>query len=178
MNVVFLDRDGTVIAEPDDRRVDNTNKIELFDDSIAALKYLADNDFAVVLITNQAGIEEGRLTEEEFWSIHNEVLIQLAPSGVKILKTYMNGEMARSDNTEWRKPGPKMLLQAASEFNVDISNIYMVGDSESDIQAALNAGCRGGILLKTTDKHASSSDAVYTASTLTDAVRHIVSTTL
>ena len=73
MNVVFLDRDGTVIIDPTDERVDKVEKIELFPDSIEALKYLADNDFAVVFITNQAGIAEGRITEDDFWRIHSEV---------------------------------------------------------------------------------------------------------
>ncbi len=91
MKIVFLDRDGTVIQDPLDERVDTVDKIELFDDSIEALKYLADNDFAVVLITNQAGISEGRINENQFWTIHNEVLTQLAPSGVEFIKTYMNG---------------------------------------------------------------------------------------
>lgn len=149
-------------------------KIELFDDSIKALKYLADNDFAVIIITNQAGIEEGRLNEEEFWQIHEEVLRQLEPSGVKILKTYMNGEMARPDNTEWRKPGPKMLLQAAEDFDFDISEVYMVGDNKSDIQAAINAGCKGGILVKTANENVDSPEAIYTAPKLMDAVKYIV----
>lgn len=175
MNVVLLDRDGTVIVDPPDLRVDKVEKIELFPDSIEGLRYLAENDFAVILITNQAGIEEGRLTEEEFWQIHNEVLRQLEPSGVKFLKTYMNGEMKRPDNTEWRKPGPKMLLQAAEDFDLDLSQIYMVGDNQSDIQAAINAGCKGGILVETaTGEKVVSTDAVYSAPTLLDAAKYIV----
>lgn len=174
MKIVLLDRDGTVIVDPPDLRVDRVEKIELFDDSIEALKYLADNDFAVIIITNQAGIEEGRLNEAEFWQIHEEVLRQLEPSGVKILKTYMNGEMARPDNTEWRKPGPKMLLQAAEDFGFDISEVYMVGDNTSDIQAAINAGCKGGILVKTANENVDSPEAVFTAPKLMDAVKYIV----
>lgn len=174
MKVVLLDRDGTVIVDPPDLRVDKVEKIELFPDSIEALKYLADNDFAVILITNQAGIEEGRLTEEEFWQIHAEVLRQLEPSGVKFLKTYMNGEMKRPDNTEWRKPGPKMLLQAAEDFGLDLSQIYMVGDAQTDVQAAINAGCKGGILVQTaTGEKVTSPEAIYSAPTLLDAAKYI-----
>ena len=174
MKVALLDRDGTVIVDPPDLRVDKIEKIELFDDSITALKYLADNDFAVIYATNQAGIEEGRLTEDEFWKIHEEVLSRLSESGVKVLKTYMNGEMKRDDNTEWRKPGPKMLLQAAEDFDLDLSQIYYVGDNQSDIDAALNAGCKGGILVKTANENVKSSNAIYTAPKLTDAVKYIV----
>src|SRR5687768_16509348 len=122
MKLVFLDRDGTIIQDPLDERVDSIDKIELFPDSIEGLKYLADNDFAVIVITNQAGIAEGRINENEFWTIHNEVLSRLSPSGVKVLNTYMNGE-AGPDASEWRKPGPNMLLQAAKDFSLDISQI-------------------------------------------------------
>jgi len=173
MKVALLDRDGTVIVDPPDLRVDKIEKIELFDDSISALKYLADNDFSVIYATNQAGIEEGRLTEEEFWLIHEEVLRRLSESGVNVLKTYMNGEMKRDDNTEWRKPGPKMLLQAAEDFNLDLSQLYYVGDNQSDIDAAINAGCKGGILVKTANENVESPNAIYTAPNLSDAVKYI-----
>lgn len=175
MKVVLLDRDGTVIVDPPDLRVDKVEKIELFPDSKEGLKYLADNGFAAIFVTNQAGIEEGRLTEDEFWQIHKEVLRRLEPSGIKILKTYMNGEMKRPDNTQWRKPGPKMMLQAAEDFKLDLSQIYMVGDARTDIQAAINAGCKGGILVETaTGEKVVSPVAVYSAPTLMDAVKYIV----
>jgi len=174
MKTLLLDRDGTVIVDPPDLRVDKKEKIQLFPDSIEALKYLAGNDFQVILITNQAGIEEGRLTEAEFWDIHNEVLSRLAPSGIKFLKTYMNGEKSKSDATEWRKPGPKMLLQAAEDFNLDLSAIYMVGDSQSDIQAGINAGCKGGILVKTANENVESPNAIYTAPNLLDVAHYVV----
>jgi histidinol-phosphate phosphatase family protein len=175
MNVVFLDRDGTVIVDPKDERVDTHEKIELFHDSIAALTYLAENDFAVVFITNQAGIAEGRITEDDFWRIHNEVLRRLEPSGVKILKTYVNGEAAGPHTTEWRKPGPNMLLQAAEDLDLALANIYMVGDSESDIQAAFRAGCKGGVLVETaTNKKVVSPEAVHSAPNLMDAVHFVV----
>lgn len=174
MKVVFLDRDGTVIQDPPDERVDKTEKIEMFPDSIEALKYLADNDFAVVLITNQAGISEGRITEEEFWNINNEVLKRLESSGVKFLKTYMNGEDG-TEASEWRKPGPKMLLKAAEDFNLNLQDIYMVGDNQSDIQAGINAGCKGSVLVKTArNKVVESPNAVYSAPTLLDAMRYVV----
>ncbi|MCA9323795.1 HAD-IIIA family hydrolase [Candidatus Saccharibacteria bacterium] len=177
MKVALLDRDGTVIVDPPDLRVDKVEKIELFDDSITALKYLADNGFSVIYITNQAGIEEGRITEEQFWQIHEEVLRRLSESGVNVLKTYMNGEAKRPDNSEWRKPGPKMLLQAAEDFNLDISKLYYVGDNQSDINAAINAGCKGGILVKTANENVESPNAIYTAPKLLDAVQYIVENT-
>lgn len=172
--VVFLDRDGTVIVDPPDERVDTLAKIELFPDSIAALTYLSEHDFAVVFITNQAGVAEGRLTEKEFWDIHNEVLKRLEPSGINVLKTYMNPEAAGPQATEWRKPGPNMLLQAARDLHIDLKDVYMVGDRQSDVQAGINAGCKGGILVKTANENVESPNAFFTAPHLLDAVHYVV----
>ena len=174
MKVVLFDRDGTVIVDPPDLRVDKMEKIELFDDSIDALKLLTDNGFSIIFVTNQAGIDEGRLNEEQFWQIQEEVLRRIAPSGVEVLKTYMNGEIAGPNASEWRKPGPRMLLQAAKDFKLDLSQIYMVGDNQSDIQAALNAGCKGGILVKTANENVESPNAIYTAPNLLDVAHYIV----
>jgi histidinol-phosphate phosphatase family protein len=174
MKTVLFDRDGTLIVDPPDERVDTLNKIRLFPDSIDALKYLADNDFNIIIVTNQAGIAEGRITEDNFWSIHQAVLEELAPSSIQLLKTYMNAE-APGAVSEWRKPAPGMLLQAAKDFSLDLSEIYMVGDSESDIQAGINAGCKGSILVKTaTNNDVISDEAVYTAKNLMEVVHYIV----
>ncbi len=171
MKVVFLDRDGTVIKDPPDERVDRLDKIELFPDSLKALKLLSTLDYGVIIITNQAGIAEGRINEAEFKIINNKVVDLLEQSGVKILKTYMCPHVA-ADNCECRKPKPTMLLQAAKEFGIDLSSSWIVGDHESDIKAGLNAGAKA-ILVKTANKPENSEDATYTAKNLLEAVKYI-----
>ena len=176
MKVVFLDRDGTLIREPADRCVDSVDKVELVPDAIEALRYLADNDFAVVIVTNQSGIDEGRMTEDDFWRIHATVLDQLSRSGVTILKTYMNPETDNPEVSEWRKPGPKMLVQAIQDFDLDGSTICMIGDRETDVEAAIRAGCKGGVRI---DSHYTMNDnrvseALHMAPHLLDAVRFVV----
>ena len=173
MNVVFLDRDGTVITEPPDGRVTSIDKVKLFPDTIEALHYLAENDVAVVFITNQACIADGYLTEPDFWKLHDEILKLLEPSHVNVLKTYMNPDSAGTVN-EWRKPGPRMILQAAEDLNIDIGSTYMVGDRETDVQTAINAGCKGGVFIDTTKTNSTSPIAVYNATSLLDAVRYLV----
>lgn len=176
MKVVFLDRDGTLIREPSDRTIDSIDKVELVPDAIDALRLLADNDFSVIIVTNQSGIDEGRMTEDDFWRIHNEVLTRLSSSGVMILKTYMNPETDNPNVSEWRKPGPKMLLQAATDFDLDLSTMFMIGDRETDVQAALRAGCKGGICIDSSYSEVtnSSTQAVYSATSLLDAVNYVV----
>jgi len=172
MKIILLDRDGTVIVDPPDERVDRLEKIELFPDTLEALKYLAEHDFAVILVTNQAGIAEGRLTEAEFEVINDDVVRQLAPSGVKILKTYRCPHRSE-DGCECRKPKPTMLLQAAKEFDLDLSKAFMVGDRQTDVVCGVNAGART-VLVKTANDPVESQEAEYTAPTLLDAVKYVV----
>lgn len=172
MKTVFLDRDGTVIVEPADERVDSAAEIELFPDTLAALRYLADHDFDVILVTNQAGIGEGRFTRAEFERTHNEVLEHLAPSGVRILKTYVCPHTS-AGGCVCRKPQPAMLLEAAEEFDLDLSGMFMVGDRLSDVLTGANAGTRT-VLVKTGNDKIDNQKAEYTAPTLLDAVQYVV----
>lgn len=174
MNIVLLDRDGTIIRDPLDKRVDREDKIELFPDSIEALKYLAVNNFAVIIITNQAGISEGRINLQDFDRIHSKVLEKLAPSKIKILKTFVCPH-SPNDNCECRKPKPTMILNAAEEFNISLPNTYTVGDSLSDVEAGIRAGTNTVLVQTATTKKVVSEQATYTAPNLLDAVKYIIS---
>ena len=172
--LVLFDRDGTLIIDPPDLRVDRIDKIKLFPDTIAALKLLAGAGYAIILVTNQAGIGEGLLNKRQFEKINAAVVDKLATSGIQVLKTFMcpHTEQALCD---CRKPKPKLLLDAAQQFGLDLSVTYMVGDRQSDILAGIAAGTKT-ILVSTGNAHVTSSEANYTAATLTDAVQHILGT--
>jgi D-glycero-D-manno-heptose 1,7-bisphosphate phosphatase len=172
MKAVFLDRDGTVIVDPPDERVDKIEKIELFPWTINAMSKLAELDFGAFFITNQAGIAEGRIDISEFNSINEKVLEMLEPSGIKILKTYVCPH-GPDDNCDCRKPKPTMILQAAKEFDIDLANSYMIGDRESDILAAVNAGTKT-ILVKTGNSPVVTDKADYMADDLLAAAQYIV----
>ncbi len=171
--IVLLDRDGTVIIDPTDERVDTEEKIKLFPDSIEALKYLALSDFEIIFVTNQAGISEGRITLEDFERINNKVLKMLAPSGTRVLKTFVCPH-GSGDNCVCRKPKPKMLLDAAREFSISLTGTYMVGDRLSDINAGINAGSKTILVKTATNETVVAEQADYTAETLLDAVKYIV----
>lgn len=172
MKVVLLDRDGTVIVDPPDERVDSVGKIQLFPDSIEALALLAQHGYAVILITNQAGISEGRIDVPEFNRIHDKVLDALSPSGVTILKTYMCPH-GPEDGCECRKPKPTLIQEAAQEFHFAPSDVYIVGDRHSDIMAGKNAGTKT-VLVKTANINVDAPEADYTAQTLLEAVQYII----
>ena len=172
MNVVFLDRDGTIIRDPEDERVDAEEKIELFPDSIEALRYLAKHQYAVILITNQAGIAEGRINQKDFERINGKVIEMLSESGVQVLKTYMCPH-GPEDGCECRKPKPTMIKEALKEFDLNPERVYMVGDRESDIMAGISAGTKT-VLVQTANVPVVATLATYTAPHLLDAAKYIV----
>lgn len=172
MKIVLLDRDGTVIVDPPDERVDKLEKIKLFPDTIKALRYLAEHDFAIIFVTNQAGIAEGRINEAEFEIIQNKVKELLAPSGVTILQTYVCPHRPE-DNCNCRKPKPTLVLQALRDYDLDPKTTYLVGDRQSDIMAGVNAGTKT-ILVKTANVPVESKEATYTAANLLDAMKYVV----
>jgi D-glycero-D-manno-heptose 1,7-bisphosphate phosphatase len=172
MKAVFLDRDGTItVGTPTYERVDSLDKIELLPNSLQALSLLASLDFGVFIVTNQAGLAEGLMTDAEFWTINDKVLALIAPSGIKILKTYLCPH-GGNDNCECRKPKPKLLLDAAREYDVDLGASWMIGDRPSDVLTGTSAGSKA-ILVKTGLSSAISDQATHTAPTLLEAVQYI-----
>ena len=172
MKAVFLDRDGTVnVGTPTYERVDSLDKVQLLPHTLQALGLLAAMDYGVFFVTNQAGLAEGLITQDDFDAINNKVLELIAPSGVKILKTYVcpHGESATCD---CRKPKPGLLVDAKREFNIDLENSWMIGDRPSDVMTGVHAGTRT-ILVKTGVPTVEAPEATITAPTLLEAVQYI-----
>lgn len=172
MKAVFLDRDGTVtVGTPTYERVDSLDKVRLLPNTLAALELLAQLDYKVFFITNQAGISEGLITLDEFNQINDKALELIAPSGIKIERTYLcpHGE---ADECDCRKPKPKLLLDAARDYDIDLADSWMIGDRPSDIMTGVNAGAKG-ILVKTGVPTVESEVATYTAPSLLEAVQYI-----
>lgn len=170
--VAFIDRDGTLIVEPPGERLIREEDAKLFSDDIEALKLLAEKEIPIVIITNQVAIAEGTITVSDFWRLNDSVIEKMKPSGVKILKTYFCPH-GPNDNCVCRKPKPKMLLDAAVDFNIDLANSYMIGDRLSDIGAGVSAGTKT-ILVKTGLHPVSSDEATFTAGNLLEAAKYIV----
>lgn len=173
MNVVFIDRDDTLIVDTPDFCVDSIDKIQLFPDTLQALNTLAKLDYKVVIVTNQETISNGRISEEDFWRIHQSVLELLKPSGITVVKTCMCPHVA-ADNCECRKPKPFMIQEAAKEFGIELENSWMIGDRDTDILAGNNAGTKT-VLVKTGQIPTTGQGATHTATNLLEAINFVVS---
>lgn len=143
---VFLDRDGTVVREVEYLR--SVKELRLLPGAAAAIRKLNDAGFAVVVTTNQSGIARGLLSEDDLSGIHAGLCRRLARRGARLDGIYYcphHPEAARSEYRRrcWcRKPSPGMLLRAAEELGLDVAQSFAVGDSQRDIEAGRQAGCR------------------------------------
>lgn len=153
---VFLDRDGTMALDvhycscPED--------FELFPNTAKAIKLLNEHGFKVIVITNQSGIARGYFTEETLAKIHEKMRRELVREGARLDGIYYCPHHP-DDECECRKPKPKLILQAASDFDVDFTQSYVVGDLWMDIELGRAVGCRT-ILLNDKPSEETKPDAV------------------
>lgn len=147
---VFLDRDGTLNYDPG--YIGNPKDLKLFSDTGKVLATLKNKyQFKLVVISNQAGIARGIITEAQVISVNDELNQRLLEFNVQIDAFYycpFHPDFSSQEDCLCRKPSPKMILDAAKDLNLDLSKSYFVGDSVSDIIAGLSAQVKT-ILVKT-----------------------------
>ena len=179
-NAVFIDRDGVVNAESG--HVTRENDFHLLPDAASAIRRLRLAGFQVVVITNQSGIARGLLTEAGLDRIHDQMKRQLAEGGAVLDAIYYcphhptEGTSSRFRKVcQCRKPAPGLLMQAGRELDISLTDSYMVGDHETDIEAGRAAGCRT-ILINAEDATATKvdSDADHVCTRLEKAVAWIL----
>ncbi len=140
--IVFLDRDGVINKKaPKAEYVKSWDKFEFLPGAIEAMTLLAQNNCKIFIISNQAGIARGAMTEHDLKEIHGAMEKELEKHNVKIEKIYYCPH-GWDDGCECRKPKPGMLFQAAREYDLDLSKSLFIGDDERDLQAGNAAGCR------------------------------------
>ncbi len=136
---VFLDRDGTMA--PDVHYCRRPEDFELFPYTTKAVGLLNELGFKVIVITNQSGIARGYFTEETLADIHQKMERELAKEGAFVDAIYYCPHHP-DDNCDCRKPKPKLILQAAKDFNIDLKHSFVVGDLQMDIDLGKTAGCK------------------------------------
>lgn len=139
--VLFIDRDGTIIREPDDFQVDVIEKLNFIPGAITELALIARaTDFVLVMVTNQDGMGTESFPESAFWPAQNFVLQTLAGEGVKFADVFVDRTFPH-ENAPTRKPGTGMLGKyMTGEY--DLSNSYVIGDRPTDVELAKNLGSR------------------------------------
>lgn len=150
---VFLDRDGTIIEEKN--YLSNPDDVVLIEGASEAIKKLSQNNFYIIMVTNQSGVARGYFSEQDAVIVNNRVKQLLEQDGACIDAIYYcphhpKGVIEEYNiNCECRKPNIGMAIKAQNEHDIDLSKSYMIGDKKIDIEFALNANMKNGYLLAT-----------------------------
>lgn len=149
---LFIDRDGTVIAEPPaDYQVDSLEKLEFIPGAISALRTLRELDFELVMATNQDGLGTEAFPEEDFRPPHEKMLRTLAGEGVAFDDMLIDRTF-ESDDAPTRKPRTGMFGRY-TDGSYDLGASYVVGDRATDILLARNLGAKGILLAPAAEGH-------------------------
>ena len=149
---VFLDRDGVINAERD--YVHRVEDFVLLPGTIDALRRLADHGWALVVVTNQAGIAKGLYDEADYQRLTTHMCRELADQGVRLTGVYhcphhpQGTVAAYACDSDCRKPAPGMLIRAARELSLDLPRSVMVGDKPSDTLAGRAADLLATVLVE------------------------------
>lgn len=151
---VFLDRDGTINKYVGFLK--NIDDFELIVGVADAIRKINASGYLAIVVTNQPIIARGEISYEELEEIHKKMETLLGREGAYVDAIYYcphhphkgyEGERPELKiDCECRKPKPGMLLKAAKDFNIDLSQSWMVGDSENDVRAGINAGCKTALV--------------------------------
>jgi len=139
--VLFLDRDGTLIREPSDFKIDSLEKLDFLPGVISSLKRLQDGGYHLVMVSNQDGLGTPDLPTEHFWGPQRMMERILASEGVHFAAVYVDEHYEHQQHHN-RKPNTGMPEQYMAQHDVDLTQSFVVGDRKTDAMLAHNLGCR------------------------------------
>ena len=141
---IFIDRDGTIVREPDDEQVDSFAKLQFVPGAISGLKALCGLGYELVLASNQDGLGTPSFPETDFWPIHNFILDTLEGEGV-VFDDQLIDRHFPDDYSPERKPGTGMFGRY-KDGSYDLGACFVIGDRPTDIELARNLGAKGILL--------------------------------
>ena len=144
-SVLFIDRDGTLIDEPDDNQVDALHKVRLVNGVIPALLQLAQRGFRFVMVSNQDGLGTASFPKERFQACHDHMLALFASQGITFDEVFICPHLP-DEGCECRKPRAGLLTRYLAETDIDLPTSAVIGDRQTDLDLAERIGVRGLLL--------------------------------
>lgn len=147
---LFIDRDGTILVEPEDEQIDSFSKFQFLPDVIRNLNFIKSKlDFEFIMVSNQDGLGTSSYPYEDFYPTHNLMLEILKGEGVEFDNILIDKSFPY-ENLPTRKPGTAMLT-AYLDGSYDLENSYVIGDRITDALLAKNLGCKAIIITQSED---------------------------
>jgi D-glycero-D-manno-heptose 1,7-bisphosphate phosphatase len=169
---VFLDRDGVINRKaPEPHYVTCWDEMHFLPGVAPAIAMLNEAGFRVIVVTNQRCVAKGLITTADLASIHQRMCDVLASAGATIDGVYYCPHDGQTF-CNCRKPAPGMLMDAARAHRIDLTASWMIGDSEIDVEAGRNAGCKTARLVGSNDVSDGNADVV--APSLFEAIHQIL----
>ena len=147
IKAVFFDRDG--VLNVDTHYLHRAADLIWVDGAKEAVATLTRLGYAIFIVTNQSGVARGYYTEDDVHFLHDYMKAEFAKAGGTITAVYYcpyleGAALPQYDKkSDWRKPAPGMVLQAAQDYDVDLSQSFMIGDNPKDVACAHAAGMDG-----------------------------------
>ena len=150
---VFLDRDGTInVRPPEHDYIRESRDFEWLTGALEGMAKLAGAGLPLVVVSNQRGISRGLVSETTLREIESQIQTALGAYGHQI-SAFRYCPHGLDEQCECRKPRPGLLRAAADELQLDLRRSWMIGDSDTDVQAGQAAGCRTILVTRETDSH-------------------------
>lgn len=147
---VFLDRDETL--NPDSGYISDPDHFTLYPWVAGELLKLKNQGFKLVVVSNQSGIGRGLITWDQLNEIHLKLDRLLVEQAQIKIDYYAICPHHPDDACLCRKPKPKLLLDAANDLKLDLSQSYLIGDRKSDVDAGISAGVKKSFLIRPSDE--------------------------
>jgi len=148
--VLFIDRDGTIVLEPEGYQLDSLEKLEFYPKAFQYLAKIAkEMDYELVMVTNQDGLGTNSFPEDTFWPTQNFILRAFENEGVLFDDIFVDRSFPE-DNAPTRKPRTGMLTKYIDNPNYDLANSFVLGDRITDVELAKNLGAKA-IFMKSED---------------------------
>lgn len=146
MNAILLDRDGVIVRKaPEGKYITDWRDVEFLPGALDAIQLLHRSGYKLIVVTNQRGLATGKIEIEKMHEIHSNIKTVVASNGGLISAVYYCPH-DYSDQCDCRKPKTGMLLRAAVDHKLVLSNCWMIGDSLTDIAAGKSAGCKTALI--------------------------------
>jgi imidazoleglycerol-phosphate dehydratase/histidinol-phosphatase len=140
--ILFIDRDGTIVLEPNNYQLDSLEKLEFYPNVFQYLGKIAkEMDFELVLVTNQDGMGTNSFPENDFWPTQNFIIKAFANEGIVFDEIFIDRSLPE-ENSPNRKPRTGMLTKYIDNSEYDLENSIVIGDRITDIELAKNLGCK------------------------------------